>query len=33
MFNLSPIELYIDGTKYEPLQQLVYHYEGSTDNL
>lgn len=33
MFNLSPIELWIGGTKYEPFQQLIYHYEGSTDNL
>ena len=28
MFNLSPIELWIGEEKYEPLQQLVYHYEG-----
>lgn len=32
MFNLSPIELWIGGEKYEPFRQLVYHYEASMDN-
>ena len=32
IFNLSPLELWIGGKKYEPFRQLVYHYEGSTDN-
>ena len=31
VFNLSPIELWVGGEKYEPLRQLVYHFEGSTD--
>lgn len=33
MFNLSPLELWVGGEKFEPFKQLVYHYEGSTDNL
>lgn len=28
IFNLSPIELWVGGKKYEPFQQLVYHFEG-----
>ncbi|MDE6648390.1 MAG: DUF4840 domain-containing protein [Muribaculaceae bacterium] len=31
MFNLSPVELWIGGEKFEHFKQLVYHYEGSTD--
>lgn len=27
-FNLSPIELWVGGEKYEPFRQLVYHFEG-----
>lgn len=33
MFNLSPVELWVGGEKFESFKQLVYHYEGSTDNL
>ena len=33
IFNLSPIELWVGGVKFETFKQLVYHYEGSTDNL
>lgn len=29
MFNLSPKELWLGDKKYEPFQQLVYHFEGS----
>ena len=29
MFNLSPKELWLGNKKYEPFQQLVYHFEGS----
>ena len=29
MFNLSPTELWVGDKKYEPFQQLVYHFEGS----
>ena len=29
LFNISPMELWIDGKKYEPFKQLVYHYEGT----
>lgn len=29
MFNLSPKELWVGDKKYEPFQQLVYHYEGT----
>lgn len=29
MLNLSPTELWIDGEKYEPFSQLVYHFEGT----
>lgn len=32
MFNLSPTELWIGETKFEPFRQLVYHFEGATDN-
>ena len=28
MFNLSPIELWVDGKKYEDFPRLVYHFEG-----
>lgn len=31
MFNLSPKELWIDGEKYEPFRQLVYHYGGNLE--
>lgn len=33
MINLSPVELWVGGEKIESFKQLVYHYEGSTDNL
>ncbi|WP_304645059.1 DUF4840 domain-containing protein [uncultured Duncaniella sp.] len=29
IFNLSPTELWVGDKKYEPFQQLVYHYEGT----
>lgn len=29
IFNLSPTELWVGDKKYEPFQQLVYHFEGS----
>lgn len=29
MFNLSPKELWLGDKKYEPFQQLVYHFEGN----
>lgn len=29
IFNLSPKELWFGGEKYEPFQQLVYHFEGT----
>lgn len=28
-FNLSPKELWLGDKKYEPFQQLVYHFEGN----
>lgn len=28
MFNLSPIELWVGASRYEPFKQLVYHFEG-----
>ena len=30
MFNVSPIELWVNGEKYEDFQQLVYHFRGET---
>lgn len=29
IFNMSPTELWVGDKKYEPFQQLVYHFEGS----
>ncbi len=31
MFNLSPKELWLGDKKYEPFQQLVYHFEGTCE--
>lgn len=28
MFNISPMELWVDGKKYEDFTQLVYHFRG-----
>ncbi len=28
MFNISPMELWVDGKKYEDFPRLVYHFRG-----
>lgn len=28
MFNISPLELWVDGKKYDGFPRLVYHFEG-----
>lgn len=27
-FNMSPLELWVDGKKYDDFPRLVYHFEG-----
>lgn len=29
MFNMSPLELWVDGKKYDDFPRLVYHFEGN----
>ena len=29
MFNISPLELWVDGKKYEDFPRLVYHFRGN----
>lgn len=28
IFNMSPLELWVDGKKYDDFTRLVYHFEG-----